>query len=271
MKAKFVERTSPPFVKATTAAFYHRKICAFYEFLDERGVQFRSDIEELDMGEFIGFLAARYDKESTINTHVRTAKVWLNIFDLDQQAKKEMKQIKEPPTELRIISQQDYQRLLAEANDDYKLQIAFLWKSGCRAGEVYSLQWKHLNFKQNTMKVTGKGKQRIVSIDHMLILFEEIKRHRKPGNPYVFPGKIVEKKSVCQMGEMFRQYSERAGIDPVILPQNFRQTAATRMLEAGVPEVIIRSQLGHVKINTTEKHYLKIGDSLKAAAMESLK
>lgn len=271
MKVKYRELKSPPFVKPPTANFYERKIKLFYQFLEELGVDCRADLEDVDMRDFITFLARRYTNESNINTHVRAAKTWLNIFGLDVQAKKEMRQIKEPATQLRIISEQEYHSLLAIANDNYKREIAFLWKSGCRAGEIYNLTWNRVNFKKNTMRIMGKGRERIVTIDHMLLLFADLKKHSRPGNPHVFPGQLVEKRSVSQMGKMFRTYSERIGLDPVILPQHFRQTAATRMLEAGVPEVIIRSQLGHVKINTTEKHYLQIGERLKAAAMDALK
>ena len=63
--------------------------------------------------------------------------------------------------------------------------------------------------------------------------------------------------------------SKRAGLSKVS-PHTLRHSAATTMLEAGIPIHVVSRQLGHSSINITVDIYGHVSDNAAKAAMETL-
>ena len=80
----------------------------------------------------------------------------------------------------------------------------------------------------------------------------------KPGS-YVFKSQRNEKISVSCIEELFKKYVKQAKqsysnlyLEKSYPPHSMRHTAATHMLEAGLPLIYIKNMLGHVSIQTTQ-------------------
>jgi integrase len=218
------------------------------------------------MFRFMTFLTDLYPNPSTANMVIRACKTFFNMFDFHNHATK-LKPLKEPKTEVRIVSPEEYEKLLGVASEKMRQIITFFWKTGCRSGEVSRIKWNDINFKTQTMRINGKGRERIVFIAHMLELLDEIPRGK---SGFVFENQYGKQTDPRSFAQLMSRCSVKAAIKPKIRPQHFRQTAATRLLKGGASELVIRAQLGHVKIDTTEKHYLDIDDEMKKSAMSIL-
>jgi integrase len=62
---------------------------------------------------------------------------------------------------------------------------------------------------------------------------------------------------------------KKAGL-PAVSPHTLRHSAATTMLEAGIPIHVVSRQLGHSSINVTVDVYGHVSDDGAKAAMETL-
>lgn len=63
--------------------------------------------------------------------------------------------------------------------------------------------------------------------------------------------------------------ADRAGLDPGVGMHSLRKTAATTLMERGVPLRVVQEVLGHAKLETTAS-YLGVGSRALSEAMEAL-
>lgn len=267
MQSDYFLMKSPPHVSERSAVWYKQKIVPLFDYFKKCGFVCKEDLIDFDHVQFKTFLTGLYSNPSTANMVIRASKTFMNMYDFHNHAAK-LTQLKEPRTRIRIISEEEYRLLLETASEQMKNLVSFFWKTGCRSGEVARIRWEDVDMDNETMRVKGKGRERIVSIAHMIDLLKSLPRGT---SGYLFEnqyGRACDPRSFAQL--MWR-CSDKAGISPRIRPQHFRQTTATRLLKGGASELVIRAQLGHVKIDTTEKHYLYIDNEMKKSAMKILK
>ena len=149
--------------------------------------------------------------------------------------------------------------------------IETLYSCGLRVSELIGLKFNDLFFKDNFIKVEGKGsKQRLVPISNSAIQeIEKYLEHRglltiKPGyEDSIFLTKRGTTISRIMIFHFIKEYVEMAGIKKNVSPHTFRHSFATHLLEGGANIRAIQLMLGHEKITTTEiythmdKEYLR--------------
>jgi len=113
--------------------------------------------------------------------------------------------------------------------------------TGCRRSEINSAKWE--DYRGFTIKVVGKGgHERTVPLVHQA---------KKYMGPEKKKGPIFWQAHPDTYTHYFKKFAVACGVHNVSF-HKMRHTAATEMLEAGVPLPVVQSVLGHTDIATTE-------------------
>ncbi len=146
-----------------------------------------------------------------------------------------------------------------------KALFEFMFSTGCRIGEIVSLDKNRINWSNRSAIVLGKGdKEREVYFNiRCEIWLKRYLDNRQDNDPAIF---VTERKphrmSIAQMRYIVKRISDRAEISKVIHPHQLRHSYATHLLNNGAPLDVIQSLLGHQKSETT-KIYAQLSGSLR--------
>lgn len=194
-----------------------------------------------------------FNKINSDRNKVKAYSVLKNIF---QKATKN-KIIKSNPME--FIEQPKYKRkkgealtieeenlLLSKIKNNYRINITikFLLYTGCRRSEAFNLEWKDINYNNNTIHIRGTKTD---LSDRFIPIFPQIKNlltEIKKQDKYVLPRIYINV-----------PYKNLKEILPNHKLHDLRHTFATRALEKGIPMKIVQEWLGHSNYNTTANIY----------------
>jgi len=143
--------------------------------------------------------------------------------------------------------------------------LELLYSTGMRVSELVALNVEDINFKENYIKIFGKGqKERIVIINN--ISGEKLKRYiglrKKPvkekiSRKYVTPlftnlrgGRLT----VRGVQLIIKDVSAERGIHKKVTPHIIRHSFATHLLNSGMDIRMIQELLGHSSLSTTQKY-----------------
>jgi integrase/recombinase XerD len=158
----------------------------------------------------------------------------------------------------RMISAIDLSQPQGQRN---KAIIETLYGSGLRVSECVELKISDIFFREEFLKVTGKGnKQRIIPLGgaaarQLKLYIETDRRHiskKKGFEDHVFLNNRGSKLSRVMIFLVIRQLAEKAGISKTISPHTLRHSFATHLVEGGADLRAVQDMLGHESITTTE-------------------
>jgi len=157
-------------------------------------------------------------------------------------------------------------RELKEAKTAYKANTALrdiaiielLFATGLRVAELCSLDARHIDFGNGSIRIMGKGsKERILQIGNPDVL--EILRRQAEENAscirkagYLFVNRLSSRFSEQSVRFLIKRLCAKAGIEQNITPHMFRHSFATLLLEEDVDIRYIQRMLGHSSILTTQ-------------------
>jgi integrase/recombinase XerD len=139
--------------------------------------------------------------------------------------------------------------------------IETLYASGLRVSELTQLTISNLYFKENLIKVFGKGnKQRLVpmgsySKKYLKIYIENSRPTQsvsKENMDLVFLNRNGGNISRVMIFTIIKDLAIKSNINKTISPHTFRHSFATHLLENGADLKTIQILLGHENITTTE-------------------
>ncbi len=152
------------------------------------------------------------------------------------------------------------EKLLMAARGLQPLIVAAL-ETGCRRGELLSLQWHQVRFTPRAelflpAQKTKAKKDRRVPISTALRVILEARRHDPagdlvPADGYVFGDEVGRRRR--SMKTAWRLTCRRAGLDDLHF-HDLRREAGSRWMDAGVPLATIQRWLGHHNISQTSKY-----------------
>ncbi|MGD0581257.1 MAG: tyrosine-type recombinase/integrase [Bryobacteraceae bacterium] len=185
--------------------------------------------------------------------------------------------IKAVPRKLPVaLSSEQVSRLLSEPSPDTviglrdRTMLALLYGTGIRASECSSLCESHVDLKQLTIRVRGKGgHERVIPLNPQLAdVLSAYVQARGPATPTApfFRSRFGRRLSRNAVYDRVRTWGERSRIGTAISPHRMRHTFATHLVRAGVGLVTIRDLLGHRLITSTQVYLHVTGDDLRAAA-----
>ena len=139
--------------------------------------------------------------------------------------------------------------------------IETLYGSGLRVSELVNLTLSDIFFKEEIIRVTGKGdKQRLVPLGSyskkcIQIYKNEIrvlKKIKKEDNDILFLNRNGRKMTRAMIFTIVRETAQKVGIKKKISPHTYRHSFATHLLENGADLKSIQILMGHESITTTE-------------------
>ncbi len=138
--------------------------------------------------------------------------------------------------------------------------IELLYGSGLRVSELINIKISNINFKENYIKVVGKGnKERLVPMSEPskkaldIWIKERSMMNIKPKQgDYLFLNRRGSAISRVMIFIIVKNIVEKAGIKKNISPHTFRHSFATHLLDGGANLISIQQLLGHSSITTTE-------------------
>jgi integrase/recombinase XerD len=140
-----------------------------------------------------------------------------------------------------------------------------MFSTGCRIGEIVSLEKNRINWSNRSAIVLGKGdKEREVyfNIRSEIWLKRYIDNRQDNDSAIFVTERDPHRMSIAQMRYIVKRISQRAEINKVIHPHQLRHSYATHLLNNGEPLDVIQSLLGHQKSETT-KIYAQLSGSLR--------
>ena len=139
--------------------------------------------------------------------------------------------------------------------------IETLYGSGLRVSELVNLTLSDIFFKEDIIRVTGKGdKQRLVPLGsyskkYIEIYKDEIRDLKKikiEDNDILFLNRNGGKMTRAMIFNIVKDSAFKVGIKKKISPHTYRHSFATHLLENGADLKSIQFLLGHESITTTE-------------------
>ena len=173
-----------------------------------------------------------------------------------------------PPT----YSKDEIRRLFGKCNSPEKAVFATLLLTGLREQELCYLNWRDVDLKKETIRVTGQDKEgfspkdyeeRVIPIPPDLVaLLKTLSRKSE----WVFPSTRGGRET--HLLRRLKSVAKRASVQNATL-HKFRHTYATRLLEKGCDIVTVQHLMGHSDLDTT-RQYLNPDDTLKRKAVRRL-
>ncbi|MBD66006.1 MAG: hypothetical protein CME62_12420 [Halobacteriovoraceae bacterium] len=227
---------------------------------------------------------------ATVNRWTNTVTVILNFSYRNNRIKFNpaagFGMLKEFRSEMSFWEKEEVQSFLSYANNKHTesrrwIYIAYLiaLNTGIRAGELWGLKVKDINFERNFINIerqllirdkiiaTTKGKNiRKVPLNN--ILKEELKTfiQGKENEELIFQTQNHTPISHATFrGRYFLPDLKKSGVR-VIRFHDLRHTALTLMVEQGINLKVVQSIAGHADIQTTMKYVHLLGDSIEQVA-----
>lgn len=122
----------------------------------------------------------------------------------------------------RVVSEEEFQRLRAECDEELVRFVDVLWHTGCRAGEVHRIG------PDGWVQKTKNGQPRKIPLN------STAKAALESGF----------ESAVSALGQRFRTAARRAGLEDV-RPHDLRHSCAVRLRRKGVDLMVIKELLGH--------------------------
>jgi integrase/recombinase XerC len=156
--------------------------------------------------------------------------------------------------------------------DSYKLRdlamLELLYSTGMRVSELVSRDIPDLDFKEEVLRVRGKGnKERIVPVgrpalealqawlpQRQQLLINAVARGKNGDTKALFLNSRGGRLTVRSVERFVRAYGEKAGIIQIVTPHALRHSFATHMLEMGADLRSVQELLGHASLSTTQRY-----------------
>lgn len=184
--------------------------------------------------------------------------------------------------EKRIWTKEEVIKFL-DAAENYQYYIAYYLAifTGMRLGEVMGLEWKNIDFDQNTIYVKkqigrgAKGKSVVKNYTktnasrRSIYISEDVKdklkaykKKQDPKSAYVCTTTIGTTISESNIRRSMKSICKKANV-PYISFHEQRHTHASLALQIGVEPKVIQERLGHSKLSTTMDTYTHTVPSLQ--------
>jgi len=174
----------------------------------------------------------------------------------------------------RILTFDEYQRLIENAAQHVEAVITVAYHTGMRTGELLCLEWKHIDreaqFIRLPAEITKEGKPKSIPINHHVRkVLEGLPRALHHDHVFTYAGKPIS----IRFRTAFKSACKKAGIpygqkvEGELRFHDIRSTFKTNLLRAGVDKAFRDTILGH-SLKGMDAYYLKPNDKDLKEAMD---
>jgi integrase len=210
------------------------------------------------------------NKPSTVNRILATLKhmvnkgvQWEMANDNTLRQVRNVKLLEENNKRLRFLSIEECQTLIECCQPHLKPIVMTAMHTGMRRGEIFGLEWKHVDLKHGfiLLELTKNGERREIPINTTLeYLFKEMPHSIE--SVYVFAGK--DGNPLTDIKKSFHAALKKAGIYDFRF-HDLRHTFASHLVMQGVDLASVKELLGHKSITMTMRYaHLAPGHKRKA-------
>jgi integrase len=212
-------------------------------------------------------------KPATVNREVTTFKTVFNKAMKNGKAERNpaqgVKPFKENNARDRILSPEEYVRLLAHSPAHIKPVIKMGYFSGMRRGEILGLTWGQVDLKEGFIKLeawdTKTNDPRLVPLNAELISMLKDMPRGLPGVPvFTYKGR-----SMAEMTRSFVTACKRAGIEDFTF-HDLRHTAINNWRLQGHDYFRIMAASGHKTMSVFKRYNTVSKEELKALVGEKI-
>lgn len=241
---------------AKTLKNYREMLGAFAASVDKPVARISVD----DIRAYIGSLAARGMRDSSIQTHINTLRSFFGWLDMEDMIKRnpmcKIKSLKIDRAKARRPLTPEQLERLRDGCRTYKEKalVEFLVSSGCRLSETVGIRVDNVDWQGRSVTVLGKGKkERTVYFSvRAKLMLQEYLAQRKGGDALFASSRAPYSPMTPRAIEKAMQkIGERAEINRRIHPHILRHTFASNAINAGMDITIIQRLLGHTDPKTT--------------------
>jgi len=174
---------------------------------------------------------------------------------------------------VRYLSIDECRRLIDAAEGGFRDLVRAALLTGCRFGELASLQVRDFNPDAGTLHIrtskTGRGRH-VVLHDEGVELFTRLSADRR-GVELMLRKADGDRWGKSNQTRPMAEACAAAGIEPAANFHSLRHTYASHAVMAGAPLLVVAKNLGHADTRMVEKHYghlsaSYIADAIRAAA-----
>ena len=243
-------------LSAKTLKNYREMLMAFAAQVDKHVTKITTD----DIRAYIGYLAERGLKDSSIQTHINVLRSFFSWLDVEDVIRKnpmrKIKSLKIDKLKARKPLSPEELEQLRDGCRTYKEKalVEFLVSSGCRLSEAAGIQVDRIDWQSRSVVVVGKGnKERTVyfSVRSKLMLQAYLDSRRGGTAMFASSRKPYAPMTPRAIEKAIQKIGERAGENRRIFPHILRHTFATNALHGGMDLTIIQHLLGHSDPKTT--------------------
>lgn len=140
--------------------------------------------------------------------------------------------------------------------------IQLLILTGCRLGEILTLQWSYVTAHHLELPDSKTGRRRIPLPREAYDILSALPR--KPGNPYVILGES-EDGHLVNLQKTWLRVRKRAGLSDVRM-HDLRHTYASVAVMSGIDPFLLKEIMGHKNLQTTLRYAHFADESVQRAA-----
>ena len=250
---------------------YERDVNALVSFIENNNIEATPlNIEKKSVEEFL-YQEAKKKTATTQARRLSGLKSFFNYLIFESYRENNPADLFEAPKLGRklpeVLTVKEIEQLLEQIDLSHpqghrnRAIIETLYGSGLRVSELVELTLSNVFFKENIIRVFGKGgKHRLVPMGayakkYLEIYIDEIRALQKidsKGEDVVFLNRNGKKLTRMMIFTIIKALLPKANIKKNISPHSFRHSFATHLLENGADLRTIQTLLGHESITTTE-------------------
>lgn len=260
-------RARMQFAEATTGWLsynrrYKPRTQIHYRMVIERFTAFApvyaANLKAEHINNYITHVLENDNKNRTANAHLTALKSFCRWLDDNHDVTNpclKIKMLEEDPPKVRVLNDQEYQKVLAVCKSKEQDVIRFLAHTGLRSSEFQQLTWDNISHDRRFIKLVGKGRrQRLIPLNKTCQTILNNVSRKPNSNTMDF---VKSYKSIDSLYRLCKKLARHAGI-PRFGPHALRHYFSTALYKKGVPVQFISACLGHADTRTTERIYVHL-------------